>query len=198
MAGRHRLNGRRVITKRRGMEMVDNRTLVAHMLSDAAAVAGRRGGGRYFALCGAQVIPASLTAAPEGGYCRPCTVTPTPVGDAVTTRPDGFPVWISEVEVRRHPRHHRRPRAHPRRPLRRCRQRTAHPRRPGYEGAGQGVHTPVKQPADRSEPDINTRTRNMLLRSLRLSRYESGQQAAVCDRCHQDIHAGRATATTRR
>jgi DDE superfamily endonuclease len=38
---------------------------------------------------------------------------------------------------------------------------------PGYEGAGHGVHTPVKQPADGSELDINTRTRNALLRSLR-------------------------------
>lgn len=34
---------------------------------------------------------------------------------------------------------------------------------PGYEG----VHTPVKQPADGSALDINTRTRNTLLRSLR-------------------------------
>lgn len=38
---------------------------------------------------------------------------------------------------------------------------------PGYEGAGHGVHTPVKQPADKSELDINTRSRNALLRSLR-------------------------------
>jgi len=38
---------------------------------------------------------------------------------------------------------------------------------PGYEGAGHGVHTPVKQPADGSELDINTRTRNTLLRSVR-------------------------------
>jgi hypothetical protein len=37
----------------------------------------------------------------------------------------------------------------------------------GYEGAGHGVHTPVKQPSDGSELDINTRTRNDLLRSLR-------------------------------
>jgi hypothetical protein len=29
------------------------------------------------------------------------------------------------------------------------------------------VHTPVKQPADSTELDINTRTRNALLRSLR-------------------------------
>ncbi|MBA2309353.1 MAG: IS5/IS1182 family transposase [Pseudonocardiales bacterium] len=38
---------------------------------------------------------------------------------------------------------------------------------PGYEGAGHGVNTPVKQPTDGAELDINTRTRNMLLRSLR-------------------------------
>ncbi len=38
---------------------------------------------------------------------------------------------------------------------------------PGYEGAGHGVHTPVKQPTDGSELDISTRTRNALLRSLR-------------------------------
>ena len=38
---------------------------------------------------------------------------------------------------------------------------------PGYEGAGHGVHTPVKQPAEGTELDINTRTRNALLRALR-------------------------------
>lgn len=67
-----------MVTKRRGVEMVDIRTLVAHVLSDAAVVAGRRGGGRYFALCGVEVIPASLTAGPEGGYCGSCTAIPTP------------------------------------------------------------------------------------------------------------------------
>jgi hypothetical protein len=36
----------------------------------------------------------------------------------------------------------------------------------GYEGAGAGVHVPVKKPA-RGELDIGTRTRNALLRSLR-------------------------------
>jgi len=36
----------------------------------------------------------------------------------------------------------------------------------GYEGAGAGVHVPVKRPA-RGELDIGTRTRNALLRSLR-------------------------------
>jgi hypothetical protein len=36
----------------------------------------------------------------------------------------------------------------------------------GYEGAGAGVLVPVKRPA-RGELDINTKTRNALLRSLR-------------------------------
>ena len=37
----------------------------------------------------------------------------------------------------------------------------------GYEGAGAGVHVPVKKPAGCRELDINNRTRNDLLRSLR-------------------------------
>ncbi len=51
---------------------------------------------------------------------------------------------------------------------------------PAYEGAGHGVLTPVKQPADGSELDINTRTRNALLRSLR-SLGERGF-ALLCER----------------
>jgi hypothetical protein len=38
---------------------------------------------------------------------------------------------------------------------------------PGYDGSGIGVHTPVRQPPGGNELDINTRTRNALLRSLR-------------------------------
>jgi hypothetical protein len=38
---------------------------------------------------------------------------------------------------------------------------------PGYDGAGIGVHIPVKQPADGRELDIGTRTRNAIRRSLR-------------------------------
>ena len=38
---------------------------------------------------------------------------------------------------------------------------------PGYDGAGIGIHMPVKQPADGRDPDIDTRTRNALQRSLR-------------------------------
>lgn len=37
----------------------------------------------------------------------------------------------------------------------------------GYEGAGIGVHVPVKKPAGGREIDLNNQTRNALLRSLR-------------------------------
>jgi hypothetical protein len=37
----------------------------------------------------------------------------------------------------------------------------------GYEGAGHGVHVPVKKPAGVRELDIDTRARNALLRSVR-------------------------------
>jgi hypothetical protein len=37
----------------------------------------------------------------------------------------------------------------------------------GYEGAGIGILTPVKRPSGNQEPDIDTRTRNALLRDLR-------------------------------
>ena len=83
------------------------------------------------------------------------------------TRPDGFPVWISPVE----------PgsvhdlttaRAHVLGALYAAASRGLPTLAdPGYQGAGHGVHTPVKQPADGVELDINTRTRNALLRSLR-------------------------------
>ena len=38
---------------------------------------------------------------------------------------------------------------------------------PGYEGAGHGVHVPVKKRAGVKELDIDTRARNALLRSVR-------------------------------
>ena len=65
-------------------------------------------------------------------------------------------------------RHHRRPRPRPARPLPR-RRRSDLPTLadPGYDGAGIGIHIPVKQPADGRELDINTRTRNAIQRSLR-------------------------------
>jgi len=38
---------------------------------------------------------------------------------------------------------------------------------PGYEGAGHGIHVPVKKPAGAGELDIDTRARNALIRSVR-------------------------------
>jgi hypothetical protein len=38
---------------------------------------------------------------------------------------------------------------------------------PGYESAGHGVYTPFKQPADGRRLDIDSRTDNKLLRSMR-------------------------------
>ena len=38
---------------------------------------------------------------------------------------------------------------------------------PGYDGAGHGVHVPVKKPAGVKDLDINTRARNALIRSVR-------------------------------
>ena len=83
------------------------------------------------------------------------------------TRPDGFPAWVSDVE----------PgsvhdltaaRAHVLGALYAAAARGLPTLAdPGYDGAGHGVHTPVKQPADGSELDLDIRTRNMLLRSLR-------------------------------
>ncbi len=61
----------------RHVEMVDVRTRQAHLLSDAAVAAGRRGGGHYVALCGAEILPASLTT--PRGYCRSCS-TSTAIG----------------------------------------------------------------------------------------------------------------------
>jgi hypothetical protein len=41
------------------------------------------------------------------------------------------------------------------------------PADPGYDGAAIGIYTPVKQPGNGSELDVDTRTRNALQRSLR-------------------------------
>jgi hypothetical protein len=81
--------------------------------------------------------------------------------------PGGFPLWISDVE----------PgsvhditaaRAHALPALYRA-AATGMPTLadPGYDGAGIGIHIPVKQPPDGRELDISTRTRNAIQRSLR-------------------------------
>jgi hypothetical protein len=50
---------------------VDARTLVEHLLTDDALSGGRRPQGRYIALCGVTVLPASLTVG-ERDRCRSC------------------------------------------------------------------------------------------------------------------------------
>jgi hypothetical protein len=82
-------------------------------------------------------------------------------------RPDGLPVWVGEVE----PGSIHDPT---------CAQEHAFGALykaaadglptladPGYEGAGIGIHTPVKHPNDGRRLDIDNRTYNALLRSLR-------------------------------
>jgi hypothetical protein len=81
--------------------------------------------------------------------------------------PGGFPLWVSDVE----------PgsvhditaaRAHALPALYRA-AATGLPTLadPGYDGAGMGIHMPVKQPPDGRDLDISTRTRNAIQRSLR-------------------------------
>lgn len=52
--------------------MTEARTCRAHLVTDEAAAAGRVNAGRYVAICGTVVLPASLTA-PEASYCTSCT-----------------------------------------------------------------------------------------------------------------------------
>lgn len=77
MAGRHRLKGGRVLrtSRHRTIEMVDARTLTAHFLTDDALAAGRRPQGRYIALCGQDVVPASLIEAGRN-RCPSCVSIP--------------------------------------------------------------------------------------------------------------------------
>jgi hypothetical protein len=82
-------------------------------------------------------------------------------------RPDGLPIWVSEVEPGS---------AHDLTVAREHNLGALYAAAargmptladPGYEGAGIGVYTPVKQPTDGRALDVDTRTYNMLLRSLR-------------------------------
>ncbi len=73
--GRHRSTAARpawAVRRTRLVEMVDARTDEAHWLTSDALDAGRRGGGRYIALCGADVLAHSL-AAPPLDFCRACS-----------------------------------------------------------------------------------------------------------------------------
>jgi hypothetical protein len=81
--------------------------------------------------------------------------------------PDGFPLWVSEAEPGSvHDITAARIHALP--GLYRA-AATGLPTLadPGYDGAGIGIHIPVKQPANGRDLDTGTRTRNAMLRSLR-------------------------------
>jgi hypothetical protein len=54
-------------------EMTDGRTHLTHRLTDDAMADGRRTGGRYQAICGVQVLSASLTA-PVRQLCQTCAM----------------------------------------------------------------------------------------------------------------------------
>ena len=81
--------------------------------------------------------------------------------------PDGFPLWISDVEPGSvhditAARIHALPALY-----RAAAADLPTLADPGYDGAGIGIHMPVKQAPDGRDLDINTRTRNALQRSLR-------------------------------
>ena len=83
------------------------------------------------------------------------------------TAPDGFPLWVSEAEPGSvhdltAARVHALPALY-----QAAAAGLAVLADPGYGGAGIGICIPVRQPADGRELDINTRTRNALIRSLR-------------------------------
>jgi hypothetical protein len=71
-AAKHRLQP----PVRRMVDMVDARTGMVHLLTPDAVAAGRSGESRYVAVCGADVVPASLTEL-EQRYCWPCRSTTT-------------------------------------------------------------------------------------------------------------------------
>lgn len=84
-------------------------------------------------------------------------------------RPDGFPVWTSDAS----PGHlHDLTCAHRLDVTGALYRAASHLRLPtladsGYEGAGQGIHTPHRQPADGRQLAIDNRTYNAILRSMR-------------------------------
>lgn len=59
------------VTVPRLVALTDVHTGAAHLVTDEAMAAGRRDGGHYAAVCGVDVLPASLTA-PERRCCPDC------------------------------------------------------------------------------------------------------------------------------
>ncbi len=80
--------------------------------------------------------------------------------------PDGRPMWISDV-LPGNVNDLSAAREHVLAALRPFVDAMPAPADAGYEGAGHGVHTPVKKTAGMKELDINARTRNALIRSRR-------------------------------
>ena len=79
MPGKHRLKTRRAehtAPRHRPVEVVDAHTLTAHFLTHDALTAGRLPKGRDIALCGQDVLPASLVE-PGRGRCSSCISIPT-------------------------------------------------------------------------------------------------------------------------
>jgi hypothetical protein len=73
-AGRHRRGAMHPpvpsLHQHRPMRIVDARTSMEHLVTDES-VAAHRHAGRYLAVCGAQVLAASLTA-PQRSRCPAC------------------------------------------------------------------------------------------------------------------------------
>lgn len=63
-------------TRHRAVEVVDARTRTAHFLTRDALAAGRDPKGRYIALCGQDVLPASLVE-PGSHRCPSCVSIPS-------------------------------------------------------------------------------------------------------------------------
>ncbi|MFC7647562.1 transposase family protein [Streptosporangium lutulentum] len=81
--------------------------------------------------------------------------------------PDGMPLWVSDVEPGSihditAARIHVLPTLYPS-----CARGLSVLADPGYDGASIGLCIPVRQPTDGNVLDVDTRTRNMLLRALR-------------------------------
>jgi hypothetical protein len=77
MPGKHRLKHRRAehTARHRTVEVIDAHTLTTHVLTNDAFAAGRLPKGSYTALCGQDVLPASLVE-PGRGRCASCVSVP--------------------------------------------------------------------------------------------------------------------------
>ena len=130
---------------------------VPHVILDGKIIPGRP-------------VPGEDPQRPRRGH-RPVVLRQGPQLTAATSRrsfaPDGFPLWVSEAEPGSvhditAARLHALPALY-----RAAAAGLPTLADPGYDGAGIGIHIPVKQPAGGQELDIDTRTRNALQRSLR-------------------------------